>query len=189
LEFVGVRTKNQSWRTAAREIAQDLGGRALRSVHVETLYRKWILDVKAREDFELGRRLRRVINGIKSPPTKDNIEGIKQVRRAVLLRNITENSLEKDREIQDLCDGLSAAIGEFSDSLISQGRDADWATRSLAAIYATLPYSQVAAPATLHPDHVRQLRVILAQINRIPLDITLLHNLTKLKSIPSKSPK
>jgi hypothetical protein len=186
LEFVGLRTKNQSWRTAAREIAQDLGGRALRSVHIETLYREWILDVKVREDFELGRRLRRVINGIKSPPTKDNIEGIKQVRRAVLLRNITENSLDKDRKIQDLSDGLSACVGELSDSLISQERTADWATRTLAAIYTTLPYTAASVPAMLHQEHVNRLKRILAEINRIPLDITLLHNLTKLKSGTSR---
>lgn len=182
LEELGFKNNNELWRAEARELAQDLSGRALRSVHIEVLYQKWLSNSENRNPphNHLWKRVNQVLSGIESPPTSANISAIRQLRRALELRNITERSQYDFKEIQSISDSLSASVGQISNRL-SEERDAPLVTRYLIEIHQGLPTTKLSESAFLNPDHVDKLKRILKAINERPLDITLLDNLTELE--------
>lgn len=183
LENIGYDNKNQSWRAKARELAQNLGGRALRSGHIEILYRKWLSNPQNRNyTSPLWRRLTQVIASIKNPLTQENILAIKQLRRSLGLRIISERSRYDLKEIQEITDALSASIGLLSGNRSWRGDENTLLLmRYLVEIHRSLPFTESSEAPLLEQIHIDKLERILRDINQHGLDITLLDNLINVR--------
>jgi hypothetical protein len=102
-------------RAEARSLLDQIGWRALRSVHVATLTAVWL---QSREGWNhrrldgLWRRLNvDVKKNLKSPRGLDNVLAVHRFCQAVQLRNRKNSSAA---ELLPLADALLATIGQFS---------------------------------------------------------------------------
>jgi len=166
-------------RNQACKLTQNLGRRALRSMHVEVLYQKWlaITDNRQRDD-DLWRRLRQLEadKHLRAPLEEKSIIAIRQFCNAVELRNDSE-------ELLSISKGLSAALGELSSIAVFDNYAE--VTKSLIDIYRTLPSTQSFSRLWLHESQINKLLAVLRRIDQYGLDITLLEPLDY-KEYPTK---
>lgn len=161
------------WRVQAREAVQDLGARALRSMHVEVLALEWIFnpDNRSRDDG-LWLRLQKTSKALRDEVDAEDLEAIRQFCYAVGLRDAKE-------DLKVIADGLISTVGELptrpNTYLKSQ---AVRTTGKLIEIYRTLPRSN--RPLRLLDSHARDLTDLLDYITSNSLDITLLDPLPPL---------
>jgi len=170
-------------RLRAAELAQNLGARALRSVHVEVLYRKWLRNEENRRPNqpELWQRLREIALGIDDPSkrksTLENIDDIAQLGVAVALRQTSTRDWHALREIQQLSWSLSSSIGDFSRDLMTRPlEDGAFVTRKLFELYKALPLTLHRESLCLTQAQLAVLEEILDDINREALDLILMDN-------------
>lgn len=164
----------RDWQEKARDLTQELGRRALRSMHVEIISKDWLYneDNRKRTD-DLWPRLQQILRNIRVPLQKDNIGEIRHLNHAVGFRNMSSN-----KDFLRISDALAAATGELSrDSNLYPNVQV---TKDLIDIYRTLPTSRSSMQVNLHESHIEKLRRTLSFIDAQKLEITLLDPLPEL---------
>lgn len=157
--------KHEETKREAYELTQNLGRRALRSLHIEVLYQQWlrIKDNRQRTDG-LWRRLRQLETDehLYIPLKETSPDAIRQFCNAVEMRS--------DTNLLPIAKSLSAALGELS-STAELERHA-LITKNLINIYLTFhPRSRV---KKLQNYHTNKLQEILKLIDQNKFDIMLL---------------
>jgi hypothetical protein len=167
-----VKRFSTDWRNEAYSMIQNLGRRALRSLHVEVLFEDWLhnSDNMKRQDG-LWRRLQQLRSHLRVPLLMEDIPTIRQFCRAVEVRNIRDIFLN----LQPISDGLSAATGTVSNISLLYSRAE--VSRSLIEIYRSLPFNRSSCKVPLPKRHIERLEWILDRIGTQGLDITLLEPL------------
>lgn len=160
--------KHEETQFEAYKLAQNLGRRALRSLHIEVLYQRWlsIKDNRQRTDG-LWRRLRQLETDqhLYIPLQESSPDAIRQFCNAVEMRG--------DTNLLPIAKSLSAALGELS-SIVELG-DCALITKSLTDLYLSLhPKSRV---GKLQDHNINKLRGILNLIEVNGFDIMFLESL------------
>lgn len=168
------------YQELAGDMTQNIGRRALRSMHLEVLYQNWLsmADNRKRTDG-LWQRLQQIDEYLSDRPKLEKVTGaIRQLCDAVKLRN---QDLIKD--ILPIADGLSAALGKVpAISILDAEAEI---TKELINIYRTLPLTKSSFKLPLLPSHIAKLSNILKKISANQLDITLLEPLEGTCKSPS----
>lgn len=182
LHSIGNKRKDPRLQLFAREICQDLGSRAVRSLHLEVLYRKWLASPSNRSaEYPLWTRLRQVAQDLNTQLTAENIRAIRQLRRGIALRNVSNKSAPYLRDILPIAEALSMAAGQLSISVVDYAPEREvWITKELVAIHRTLPLASSPQFEPLEETHIKRLGELLETINLYGLDITLLQGLSTL---------
>ncbi len=168
-----VRSFLRSWRKQAFEAFQNLGQRALRSTHVEVLWRDWLRpEVEPSRVGDLRNRLGELEQCLRPSLDLAQLRAFQQYFHAVELRE----SLPGYRNLVPLSDALRRATGDLerTDTLLER---AD-ILRVLIEIYRSLPAGRSGEHPDLLGSHVRELERLLRKINNQRIDITLLEPLT-----------
>ena len=168
--------KHQETKREAYKLAQNLGLRALRSLHIEVLYQRWLSDEDNRKrDDDLWQRLQQLETGghLHIPLKENSSYLIRQFGNAVEMRS--------DRQLIPIAHGLFAALGELSDTVELQKNAL--ITNQLIELHRTLPY-QIAS-AKLQDFHREKLEYIFKLIDTQGLDVTLLEPLNLNRYIDS----
>jgi hypothetical protein len=153
----------------AVECAQELGQRALRSMHAEVVA-SFLAQREAGDD--LAARFEHTRRNLARPDPRSPADDIRQFCRAVDLRGV--------RHLRPLAASLTAALGETSAfEPIRNGAAVTGALATLHAVFGTVPpgYS-----VGLTPAQEQMLRNALERINRNNLDIVLLDPLRMWRS-------
>ncbi|MCP2728537.1 hypothetical protein [Limnofasciculus baicalensis] len=160
--------KHEEMKCEAYKLTQNLGIRALRSLHVEVLYQQWlnIKDNRLRRDG-LWQRLRQLETDqhLYTPLKETSPDAIRQFCNAVEMRS--------DPELLPIANSLSAALGELS--TIAEFDSHALITKKLIDLYLSLhPKSRM---KELPNHHTNELQDILKQIDIQEFDIMLLEPL------------
>lgn len=160
--------KHEDTKREAYKLTQNLGRRALRSLHIEVLYQRWlsIKDNRQRTDG-LWQRLRQLETDqhLSIPLKETSPDAIRQFCNAIEMR--------ADTNLLPIAKGLSAALGELS-STVELCNHA-LITKKLTDICLTLhPISKV---DKLQIYHTNKLQEILKLIDQNGFDIMLLEPL------------
>lgn len=165
LDVETVSRQARVWKQTAREMAQELGIRSLRSMHAEVLSYLWLNNRESRRrDDGLWQRLRKVQDRLHAPITADDIVFIREFCQAVKLRN--------ESGLVPIADALLAAIGELPS--ISTLRQKAEISERLISIYRTLPITRSSLQVDLQRSHLNALKRMVRRIRANPLDVTLL---------------
>ncbi|MEQ8387023.1 MAG: hypothetical protein RH949_32170 [Coleofasciculus sp. A1-SPW-01] len=161
-------SKYEETKHQAYKLTQNLGRRALRSLHIEVLYQRWLSLKDNRERTDgLWRRLRQLENEqhFYIPLKENSSDAIRQFCNAVEMRS--------DRELLPIADSFSAALGELFSSLELDTHA--FITKKLIILYLTLhPRSRM---KNLQNYHTNELQEILKIIDQNKFDILLLEPL------------
>ncbi|NEO14444.1 MAG: hypothetical protein F6K59_05645 [Moorea sp. SIO3F7] len=161
---------HEETKREAYTLAQNLGRRALRSLHIEVLYQRWLSDKENRQrDDALWQRLKQLETGkhLHSPLKENSSYLIKQFCNAVEMRY--------DQQLIPIAQSLSAALGELSDTVELQKNA--FITNQLIDLGRTL-YSSGFSSSKLQDFHREKLQDILNSIDSQGLDVTLLDPLS-----------
>jgi len=157
--------KHEETKLEAYQLTQNLGLRALRSLHIEVLYQRWFntQDNRQRTDG-LWQRLQELESEehLYVPLTENSPAAIRLFCNAVEMRS--------DNELLPIANSLSAALGELS-STVELEKNA-YITKGLIDLYLTLhPKSRINKLQKYHTD---QLHKILKRIDQNEWNIMLL---------------
>jgi hypothetical protein len=160
--------KHEETKLEAYQLTQNLGLSALRSLHIEVLYQRWLntQDNRQRTDG-LWQRLQELEGEqhLYVPLKENSPAAIRQFCNAVEMRS--------DNELLPIANSLSAALGELSSTV--EIEDHAWITKQLIDLYLTLhPKSRI---KELQKYHTNKLEEILKRIDQNRLDIMLLEPL------------
>ena len=160
--------KHEETKVEAYQLTQNLGRRALRSLHIEVLYQRWLNnpDHRQRKDG-LWQRLQELESEqhLYVPLKKNSPAAIRQFCNAVEMRS--------DKALLPIANSLSAALGELSSTVELEHHA--WITKNLIDLYLTLhPKSRIKKLQKYHTDKLQE---ILKLIDQNRLDIMLLEPL------------
>ncbi len=152
------------WRQSANSAVREIGRRALRSRHLETLWNQWLGDGAAHRKPGLWRRLPELQRALRPPMSLEDLRSVRRFCRAVDLRN--------DPELVPIANALRAAIGELRD--IEALADKDSVVQQLIRLYRCMPPSRAGSDLFLTDSQAEVLQRLLGRIDSNRLDITLL---------------
>ncbi len=159
----------------ACQMTQNLGQRALRSMHVEVLQQNWLNNNNRNRRYGIWQRLQQIDSELRSRQKVEKLIGtIRQFCDAVELRS-------NETDILSISDGLSAALGELSSISTLTSTNAE-VTQKLIQIYRTLPITQSGYQVPLTDWHINRIHELFQLISVNKLDITLLEPLEVYKS-------
>jgi hypothetical protein len=164
----------QGWSNKASSLAQNMGRRARRSLHVEAILRNLGSDGRTPVVSRFSERLalmRRVLQEKLGPA---DVEAVHRFWRAVHLHQ--EKAGIADAVI--VADALRRAFGELDTTGALRG--AEGITQSLAELYRTIPQARSGFPLPLQDFHAREIETLLKRITSQRLDIVLLRPLPAL---------
>lgn len=169
-------TKHQAYK-----LALNLGQRALRSLHIEILYEKWLRRADDRKrGYGLWQRLEQLYSEghFSVPLQSESSDAIKQFCNSAEMKD--------DQNILPIAQSLSVALGDEASSIEKLSNPSS-VTMQLINLYLTLhPDSKI---KLLQVYHIQKLKEILVQIDNRKLDIMLLEPLEQQKIIDSHSVK
>jgi hypothetical protein len=154
-----------AWKTAARELFQDIGQRAQRSFHVEVLSHHWLWNEEVvHRSYDLWKRLNNL--GSKLAPEFDAefLQMVTQFVHAVRLRH--------NQEIMPIAKALSASTGDLSS--FEGCLESTELTNRIVQLYRTIPLTRSKVSPSLDISHVRSLSEILEKIWAQAIDLTFL---------------
>jgi hypothetical protein len=160
--------KHEETKREAYTLTQNVGRRALRSLHIEVLYQRWlsIKDNRQRTD-NLWQRLQQLDTDqhLYTPLKETSPDAIRQFCNAV--------EMTADANLLPIAKSLSAALGELSST--AELTSHALITKKLIVLYLTLhPRSRI---EELQDYHINKLQEILKLIDQNGFDITLLEPL------------
>ncbi|NET29888.1 hypothetical protein [Okeania sp. SIO1I7] len=159
--------KHKKTKFEAYKLTQKLGQRALRSLHIEVIYQRWLSSPNRELTSGLWQRLRaiEVQKHLEVPLKENSPDAIRQFCNAVEMRSKSA--------LLPIANSLSAALGELSNPLEIQ--EDTVITKELIALYHTLhPLSKI---KELQNYHINKLQEILKRIDQGEHDIMLLEPL------------
>jgi hypothetical protein len=163
-----IRGITKSWNWDALSATIDIGQRALRSSHIETLGERWFFnrrEFQPRDLIGLHYRLDKMIKYIKHPLDIKRLRFIKQFCYAIEIREV--------KEMKYISKALLASLGELEDITMLQESTENKIVLSLIDIYKSIPIKT----SRLDPFIGKRLKDLLNKITRNGTDITLLDKL------------
>ncbi|MDJ0620164.1 MAG: hypothetical protein QNJ63_26070 [Calothrix sp. MO_192.B10] len=171
------------YQKLASDMTQNIGRRALRSMHLEVLYQNWLsmADNRQRTDGGLWQRLQQIDKFLSDgAKLEKGTEAIRQLCDAVKLRK--QDSI---KDILPIANSLAAALGEVTAiSVLDDTKEAE-ITKDLINIYRTIPLTKSSFKLPLLPSHIEKLSTIFNKIVIYQLDITLLEPLEGICQSPA----
>ena len=170
---------HQETKREAYKLTQNLGLRALRSLHIEVLYQQWLSVQENRQrDDDLWQRLQQLETDehLHIPLKEDSSYVIRQFCNSVEMR--------ADRSLLPVAHALSAALGELK-GIEELQKYSYLITSQLIDIYHTLPNQSDSSE--LRTFHINKLKDTLMLIDDQGLDITLLEPLSFTRVLESNS--
>ncbi len=160
------------WRLSAVRLAYNLGRRALRSLHIETLISEWLCHpVNSINTDNMWKRLQLLKDVLRPSLQGEQITSIRKFCQAVQLRI-------PSLDLLSIAESLAAATGQTVD--FARLKEKSEYGKALIEIYQTLPQPDK-VDLYLHESHLRRLEHMVKQIRIHKVDITLLDPLPEVE--------